>query len=220
MRRTTCSRSRVDRVRGGGCRTRVPGRLPRRRLGVTGHLAGGGIDVRADRRRHRRNDLRGGLAADRAARDGRRHRLRRLHGRCAPAGRRPGAGWWVDDSTTPERSSSRTRPRRSRCTVACGPDGAPVFSDEGLRSDGDGGRSSSSSSRPSSAPAATSSGAQGSDDPSGDDGGRGGESGDDSSGHGSGDDSDDDSSGRGSGGDDRGRDVESGDDSGGHGSDD
>lgn len=131
----------------------------------------------------------------------------------------PALGWWTDDSSKPGEVEFESDSQKLEVTVDCGPDGAPVFSDEGLRSDGDGGRSSSSSS-PSSTPAATSSGGQGSDDPPGDDRGRGGESGDDSSGHGSGDDSDDDSSGRGSGGDDRGRDVESGDDSGGHGYDD
>ena len=124
----------------------------------------------------------------------------------------PVAGWWVDDSSDPGEVEFESENQKLEVKVSCGADGAPVFSDEGLRSDRDGGRSSSSS-HPSSAPAATSSS-------SGDDRGRGGESGDDSSGHGSGGDSDDDSSGRGSGGDDRGRDVESGDDSGGHGSDD
>jgi hypothetical protein len=131
----------------------------------------------------------------------------------------PAPGWWVDDSSDPGEVEFESKSQKLEVTVACGPDGAPVFSDEGLRSDSDGGRSSSSSSQPAPTPAATSSGAQVSDDPPGDDRGRGGESDDDSSGHGSGDDSDD-SSGRGSGGDDRGRDVESDDDSGGHGSDD
>jgi hypothetical protein len=133
----------------------------------------------------------------------------------------PALGWWVDDSPDPGQVEFESDTQKLEVEVSCGPDGAPVFSDEGLRGDDDGGRSTSSS-HPSSAPAGatSSSGGHGSDDSVGDDGGGGGESDDDSSGSGSGDGSDDDSSGRGSGGDDRDREVESGDDSGGHGSDD
>jgi hypothetical protein len=132
----------------------------------------------------------------------------------------PVAGWWVDDSPDPGQVEFESDGQKLEVEVSCDPDGAPVFSDEGLRGDDDG-RRSTSSSHPSSAPAGatSSSGGQRSDDPVGDDRGRSGESDDDSSGHGSGDESDD-SSGRGSGGDDRDREVESGDDSGGHGSDD
>jgi hypothetical protein len=133
----------------------------------------------------------------------------------------PAAGWWVDDSADPGRVEFESDRQKLEVEVSCAPDGAPAFSDEGLRGDHDG-RRSTSSSRSSSAPAGatSSSGGHGSDDPVGDDRGRGGELDDDSSGHGSGRGGDDDSSGRGSGGDDRDRDVESGDDSGGHGSDD
>jgi hypothetical protein len=132
----------------------------------------------------------------------------------------PAAGWWVDDSADPGQVEFESDRQKLEVEVSCAPDGAPAFSDEGLRGDDDG-RRSTSSSPSSSAPAGatSSSGGHGSDDSAGDDRGRGGESGDDSSGPGSGDESDD-SSGRGSGGDDGDREVESGDDSGGHGSDD
>jgi hypothetical protein len=132
----------------------------------------------------------------------------------------PALGWWVD-SPDPGQVEFESDRQKLEVEVSCGPDGAPVFTDEGLRGDDDA-RPSTSSSHPTSAPAGatSSSGGHGSDDPPGDDRGRGGESDDDSSGSGSGDGGDDDSSGRGSGGDDRDREVESGDDSGGHGSDD
>ena len=129
----------------------------------------------------------------------------------------PAEGWWVDDSSDPGQVEFESETQKLEVTVSCAADGAPVFMDEGLRTDDDG-RRTHSSPGPSSTPAGTSSsaGGQGVDDPAGDDHGRGVEPGDDSGGHGSDDEADDGSSGHGSGGDDRDRKVESD----GHGSDD
>ena len=113
----------------------------------------------------------------------------------------PAAGWWADDSNDPGEFEFESATQKLEVHVSC-VDGGPVFSDEGVRDDDDGGRGDGT---PSAVPAPSAT-----DAPDDSDGRIGG-------GHGSDDGPGDDS---GSGSDDSGTDDSSGRDGGGHGSDD
>jgi hypothetical protein len=103
----------------------------------------------------------------------------------------PAAGWWADDSNDPGEFEFESATQKLEVHVSC-VDGGPVFSDEGVRDDDDGGRGRDDGT-PTAVPAPSATDAP--DDSDGRIGG--GHGSDDDSGAGSDDSGGDDSSGRG-----------------------